>query len=213
MKYKYVIFDFNGTILNDVDLCLNLLNEMLILKNEKPVSKETYKNIFTFPIIEYYKKAGFKFDKYSFDELAKYFIVRYQPASLKCELYEGLIELFDFLISKNVKLILLSASKKTNLLEQVRHFGIEKYFDDILGLDNINATSKESLARNLASSLKSSRNEILFIGDTLHDFEIASNLGCDCYNVDFGHQSREILLSRNDKIISSYKELKEIFND
>ena len=41
--YKYVFFDFNGTILDDVDLCLNLLNEMLSLKGHNPVSKERYR--------------------------------------------------------------------------------------------------------------------------------------------------------------------------
>ena len=71
MKYKYIVFDFNGTIIDDVDLCLNLLNEMLEVEDLPLVSLEKYKNIFTFPIIEYYKKAGFTFQKHSFKELSE----------------------------------------------------------------------------------------------------------------------------------------------
>ena len=74
MKFKNIFFDFNGTIINDVDLCISLLNEMLLNKNHPTIERDEYFNIFTFPIIEYYKKAGFTFENYSFEELANYFI-------------------------------------------------------------------------------------------------------------------------------------------
>lgn len=32
---KYIFFDFNGTLLNDVDLCLELLNGLLRGQNKK----------------------------------------------------------------------------------------------------------------------------------------------------------------------------------
>ena len=82
MKYKNIVFDFNGTIINDVDLCINLLNEMLVMKNHQEVRREDYFDIFTFPIIEYYKKAGFDFVGYTFEELANYFINKYKSALL-----------------------------------------------------------------------------------------------------------------------------------
>ena len=56
-KVENILFDFNGTIVDDLDLCLNLLNTMLSMCNHKKVSKEKYFEIFTFPVIEYYKKA------------------------------------------------------------------------------------------------------------------------------------------------------------
>ena len=48
---KYIFLDFNGTVLDDIELCLNLLNEMLYEKEKKTVTLEEYKNIFDFPII------------------------------------------------------------------------------------------------------------------------------------------------------------------
>ena len=43
---KYVFFDFNGTIINDVDLCLDLLNEILRKQGNKELDIDTYKNVF-----------------------------------------------------------------------------------------------------------------------------------------------------------------------
>ena len=40
---KYVFFDFNGTIIDDVDLCLELLNKILKGQNKKIVNMEEYK--------------------------------------------------------------------------------------------------------------------------------------------------------------------------
>jgi phosphoglycolate phosphatase len=50
---KYIFLDFNGTVLDDIELCINLLNEMLSEKEGKTVTVEEYKKIFCFPIINY----------------------------------------------------------------------------------------------------------------------------------------------------------------
>ena len=36
---KHIFFDFNGTIINDIDLCLDLLNQILTKQNKKNLSK------------------------------------------------------------------------------------------------------------------------------------------------------------------------------
>ena len=54
---KYIFLDFNGTIIDDVDLCLDLLNQILENQKKEKVSKERYKDIFTFPVQIYYELA------------------------------------------------------------------------------------------------------------------------------------------------------------
>lgn len=57
---KHIFLDFNGTIINDVDLCLKLLNELLAVQKKEPISMERYKEIFTFPIQKYYEADIFR---------------------------------------------------------------------------------------------------------------------------------------------------------
>ena len=128
-EVKTVIFDFNGTILDDLDLCFNILNKMLNMYNHPSISKDRYLDIFTFPVIEYYKKAGFNFEKESFDELAPIFMDLYQPNSLKCSLHQGIIEIIKKWRDNGKKIILLSASKRNLMIEQLQSFGIENLFD------------------------------------------------------------------------------------
>ena len=104
MVVDNILFDFNGTLVNDLELCLNLLNDMLVYCKHNRVSKEEYLNIFTFPVIEYYKKAGFVFPKDDFDSLAKYFIKEYSRLNKYCPLQDGVIEILEYLKSDTISI-------------------------------------------------------------------------------------------------------------
>lgn len=198
---KYIFLDFNGTIIDDVQLCLDLLNEILKKQNKPLVSLEHYKEIFTFPVRKYYETAGVDFQMESFDSLANWFISTYQPLSMKCDLFPGSKEAFQKLKEKGYHLVILSASEKNNLLEQCQSFGIVPYFDAILGIDNICAESKVQIALNYMKEKNISGEDILFVGDTLHDLEVANAMGAKCMLVSCGHQSKNVLSRGNVPII------------
>ncbi|MDE5715896.1 MAG: HAD family hydrolase [Anaeroplasmataceae bacterium] len=204
---KYIFLDFNGTIINDVDLCVDLLNQILDKQKKPKVSIQQYKSLFTFPIRKYYELAGVDFTLDSFEDLANWFIKEYQPKSMKCGLYEGLKETFQILKEKGYHLVILSASEKNNLLEQCEHYKISSYFDAILGIDNIQAESKIHIAKNYIQKENIDGADILFVGDTLHDLEVAKAIGANCMLVSCGHQSIDVLKKGNVKIIESVSSL------
>ena len=124
-KIHTVILDFNGTILDDLDLCFNILNKMLNMYNHPSITKEEYLNIFTFPVIEYYKKAGFDFTKYTFEELAEYFIVEYTRRNVtEAFIYSDFSWFINEIRQLGYEVILCSASKKVLLLDQLNDFNI-----------------------------------------------------------------------------------------
>ena len=63
---KTIIWDWNGTLLDDLDLSLESVNILLEERNLPALSVEKYKDIFCFPIVDYYVKAGFDFEKEAF---------------------------------------------------------------------------------------------------------------------------------------------------
>ena len=190
---KHVFFDFNGTIINDLVLCYDLLNEFLIEQEKEKISLERYKDIFRFPIKEYYKLAGIDFNIESYESLSIKFIKKYQPASLECGLYDAVIPTLEKLNGKGIKCYIISASEKNNLIEQCKSYDIVKYFVDILGIENIHAKSKVDIAVNYINEKKLNKDEVLFIGDTLHDKEVADAMGVKSCLVSCGHQSIKVL--------------------
>ena len=205
MNIDTIIFDFNGTIIDDVDLCLNILNKMLTERNYQAVSKDKYLDIFDFPVKDYYVKAGFDFNKHPFSELAVEFINLYQPASLNCELYSSVIPFLENHKDKN--LIILSASHKDKLNEQIDHFGIRKYFTAILGTDTIEGKGKLDVATEYLKNNNLNPQKTLLIGDTIHDLEVATALGVNCALVAKGHQSKERLLKHTKNVFDDMKDI------
>lgn len=207
-KYKYIIFDFNGTLYDDVDYCLKIENEMLTELNCKPINKELYLSLFCFPIKKYYELIGFDLQKYDFEMLAKRFVKKYLQDVKKLKLNKHVEEILSYLSLKGYKLVLLSATEKHMLLDQLAEFSISKYFDEIIGIDNVYAKSKLASAK--AFLERSKAKKILVIGDTDHDVEVANALNAETVLVAFGHESKERLEKHNKLIIDDFLELKNI---
>ncbi|MGB5529233.1 MAG: HAD hydrolase-like protein, partial [Ignavibacteriaceae bacterium] len=146
-NYNHIIWDWNGTLLNDVELCAGIMNMLLTQESLPNISIAKYKSIFTFPVIEYYKIAGHSFERTSFEVLGKQFMDEYELRKNNCKLFAGVSKLLSEIQSKNIKQHLLSAYEQNNLNNILKHFGIINYFQYIVGLDNIYAGGKSHLAQ------------------------------------------------------------------
>ena len=204
---KYIFLDFNGTVLDDIDLCLNLLNEMLYDKENKTVTLEEYKNIFCFPIIDYYVAAGFTFNGYTFKELADVFIVDYANRSTaETKVFTDLKEFINLVKEVGYKVVICSASLKPMLLDQLNSLKILELFDDVIALENHYAASKLELAKEYVKNANVDLENSYFIGDTTHDAEVGYECGLKTLLVDRGHQSEEVLSKAKTTILHSLLE-------
>ena len=78
MNIDRVIWDFNGTILDDVDTGIEAV-DVLLAKYGLPELKtrERYYEVFGFPIIDYYRRIGFDFEKTDYSILANEWVEIY----------------------------------------------------------------------------------------------------------------------------------------
>lgn len=205
-KYNHIIWDWNGTIINDVDLCINIVNGVLERRNLPNLTLEKYKSIFTIPVKEYYVKAGFDFTKESFEILGKEWMDEYEQRKFECNLYDDLTKVMSAISDSKLEQSILSAYMQDNLVEMIKYFKLEKYFRYIVGLDNIYAAGKLELGKNLIQKLGNGKSKALVIGDTIHDFEVAKEIGADCVLIADGHQSFERLQQTGGKVLKSLGE-------
>ena len=209
MKYTHIIWDFNGTILNDVDAGIKSINTLLSRRNLPIVeSVDQYKSVFTFPIVEYYKRVGIMKDESEFPVLAIEWVEQYMKYSTDSKLYPGIIELLKQNNKKGIKQIVLSATELNMLRGQLKQLNILNMFDEILGLDNIHAYSKQSLGVKWIN--QNPNISAVFLGDTEHDYTTANAMGVDCILVANGHQSKETLLKCGCMVIDDIYEINNI---
>ncbi len=193
-KYKHIIWDWNGTLFDDVELCHSIINGLLKRNKIEEISLLRYKEIFDFPVEDYYKKAGLDFNKTSFEILGKEFIEEYEERKFESSIFYEVNDILDTVKSLGVTQSLLSAYQHDSLVKIINHFGITEYFIGLNGLDNIYAASKVEIGKKWIKKLGYESGEYVLIGDTVHDFEVACEIGADCILISSGHQSKERLL-------------------
>lgn len=209
LKYDYILWDWNGTLFDDVDASINSINISLQQYNLPLMNRKRYFETFCFPVEKYYEKLGFDFTKASYIQLAQEFIDNYLVQSKKSAfLQSGAKEILEMIKSLNLKQGILSASEKQILIERLEFFAIKDCFDEILALDNIYAESKLELGINWMKSKKHAQ-RILLIGDSFHDYEVAQKMGISCILFSGGHSRKEDLKTKNVVVIDDLLDIKE----
>ena len=84
------------------------------------------------------------------------------------------------------------------------------YFTWIKGIDNQYATGKLDLGLSFIDELPYQNNEIIMVGDTMHDSEVADAMKIECVLVDHGHISRDRLQKTGRKVISNMGQVLDV---
>ncbi|MBN2174905.1 MAG: HAD family hydrolase [Bacteroidales bacterium] len=206
-----IIWDWNGTLLNDVDICLDCINHLLESRNHPKLIIEKYKQIFTFPVQDYYVKAGFDFSREPFDIIAMEFIDLYRQKLPLAKIFPETTEVLNVFKRNHYRQVMISAMEHNSLINSVKEKGLENYFDIISGIGDHFAVSKLENARNIIAQLGSEHNNTWMIGDTCHDFEVANDLGLNCLLVANGHQAYDRIKNSDCQVVEDLRETIRFF--
>lgn len=210
--YKTIIWDWNGTMLDDLELSLESVNFLLEERDLPLLSIERYKDIFGFPVKDYYVKAGFDFTKEPFEVPAKQYVKLYAAKASDLKLFPDVIDVLSFFKENNYRQIVLSAMKDDNLKLMIGNANITHYFDGIFGIKDNYAREKVSLGKQVVETLGLNPSECVMIGDTLHDAEVAEQCGFDCILYSGGHVSKQRLKTTGLRIIERLSDVKQIIS-
>lgn len=210
-EVRVILWDWNGTLLDDVDVCIESMNTMLSRRNKPLLSREYYREIFTFPVIDYYRRIGWNLEKESWDDVALEYIGLYLKNLPQAPLHKEAMPVLDYLAKCNYRQVIISAMEQASLLDSVRQKGISSFFERIIGLGDHYAHSKTEVALRAMEEIRVSPAAVCLIGDTLHDLEVASHIGCDCILVSAGHQTADRLAEKHNRVIRDLTELKNCF--
>lgn len=188
MNVTHVLWDWNGTLLDDLDICLDTINVILGEEGLRTVDLDTYRDAFRFPIVDYYAALGLNVSGGNFERLADRYMGLYLPKSAECGLVEGAEATLRGIRDRGLTQVILSASRIDYLEGQVAHAGIREYFSGLLGIADIHARSKREVGLAWQRESGVSGDRILMIGDTLHDAEVAESLGASFLYYARGHQ-------------------------
>ena len=178
-----MLWDWNGTLLDDTQAALDTLNIMLRERGAPSIAMPFYRDHFAFPVRPFYEQIGMVLENEDWDALAQEYHDLYaaQPKGLNAETFAAL----KLVRAAGVKQSIISALRQ-DLLDQVTaSTGVAPYMERIYGVDNLDGASKLDRARELMTAITSQSSDgqpldVVMIGDALHDKEVADALGIRC---------------------------------
>jgi phosphoglycolate phosphatase len=195
VRFEAIIWDWNGTLLNDVHIAIESINQLLRDRKLIPLNLERYLDVFMFPVQDYYEQIGFDLKNEPFEISASQFIAIYNKAVDDSGLHEDVIPLLSQLQQRGYRQFILSAMEQQTLEKTVNDNGISGFFEDLCGLSDHYAKSKVENGKSLILERGLDPERTLLIGDTTHDYDVALAIGCSCVLIAQGHQSKKRLLS------------------
>jgi len=188
-KIKHIIWDWNGTLVNDAWLFVELMNEELEQRNLPLIDIEKYREHFTFPVKQYYKNLGFDFKKENFKEVGYNFIQKYKKRKHEPLLFDGAKEILNQISKLGISQSIVSAQEHSLLQESVVYYQITDFFESINGINHYYADSKIKIAEKNVHELGYANQDVMIVGDTVHDLEVANALNIQCILFAGGHYS------------------------
>lgn len=203
-KKRHVVWDWNGTLMADVEHAVNCINALLGNHGLPLMDRDRYREVFAFPIEDYYRRLGFDFTRVPFPTLAVDFYDRYMAGFRNCPLQTGAETTLARVAELGLEQSVLSAAEHATLHEMLGHYGIVPHFRKIQGIENKMAKSKVTEGQRLLADSPFAPAETILIGDTDHDIEVGQELGIDVVIIAHGHQSAERLRKLHPHVIESF---------
>lgn len=207
--YDFIIWDWNGTLLDDISASLNSVNDMLALRGMPPIGVERYRECIGTPIRCFYEQV-FDMEKEDYPLLLAEYHAGYARHLGGCSISKGAVEALEFFASQGSVQVIISSCEQNQLLSGVESYGVSGYFDAVLGAGDFLAAEKvERAQKYLAEKSKKSSPKILVIGDLLHDFELANAVSAHCVITKSGHEDWSRLAKSGVDMVNDLTELVE----
>lgn len=188
---KAVVWDWNGTLLDDVDAGLATTNAVLAAHGRPQLAgRAHYRDQFGFPVREFYRRLGFEADE-DFLAASRAYVAAWPHHSRDAQLHDGVREVLASIRGLGLVQVLVSATESSALVGQLAPFGLASQFDEVHGGDDAINPAKEHVVAAWLQRSGLRPDEVTMVGDTRHDAQIADALGCRFIRVEHGHQSAD----------------------
>ena len=202
-----LIWDFNGTILNDGHILVEVNNEMNRQRGIPEISYDYYRQHFDHPPKPFYEKLGYDFEKEDYSEISRVFLERYEQRQHSAALSLYVEDILRWAQERQIPQIIVSAHKQDMLERHLERLNIRHFFSHVSGESSHVIGGKVERAKALAESGTFDFSHAVLIGDTSHDYQTACAMGADCILYSGGHETVERLSAAGVPIIHSFAEL------
>ncbi|MBE9093917.1 HAD-IA family hydrolase [Tychonema sp. LEGE 07203] len=206
---KVIIFDFDGTLADTIDILLSITNRLSAEFGFKPATKEEVaqlSNLTSWQILKYSGISLFKFP----------LLIRKLRAELRSEisdvqLFPGIKEVLLELKKRGFQLGIITSNSRENVLAALENNNLQDIFTFIYSGSTF---GKHKVINKWLKKEKINPKEVFYVGDEIRDIDAARKTGIKIIAVGWGFNSQEVLaLHHPDFLIERPQQLIEIMSN
>jgi phosphoglycolate phosphatase len=183
---KYIVFDFDGTIVDSMDIAINVYNKLAEKHEYKQIVQEDKEYLRGLTVKE--KCAYLEFPTYKIPFLAPSFYRLYKESMKDLVMFDGIKELLNELVEKGYQLAVISSNSEEVIREFLQKYQID-FMDDIVCSSNI--LGKDKVIKKFLKKRKLKSTEMIYIGDEVRDVVAAKKCDVPVIWVEWGFDLRE----------------------
>lgn len=194
MADVHIVWDWNGTLLDDLDLVVDAVSRSVSRYGQGPVDGDIYRDHFTRPVRSFYDSLfGRPVDDMEWADLNKTFHDNYHGAVDGVALAHDAVAALDLASRRGWTQSLLSMSTHDELAGLVSLHGLSDYFLLVNGLPTATGDLKASYLRKHLDEMGVTPRSAVVIGDTPDDHHAAAAVGVRSIAYDGGSHHRHVL--------------------
>lgn len=209
-KFKAVLFDKDGVLIDSIDTCFSAFNETLRHYGKSELTKEEYLREFWGTKAEVNLARIFKdLTDSERKEIVDHYMERRMGLGYSTRLYPTVIPILEALKGR-YKLGLITNTIRDMAVKLLRDFEILRYFDVIIGGDEGRPKPEPDLILKACRILGVHPEESIFVGDTLADIQAGKAAGCKTVVVSTSIPRKELEKIESIVVIDDLKEILKI---
>lgn len=195
----HVVWDWNGTLFDDLHIVVDAVNTSLALFGEGPIDAATYRDHYRRPVLLFYESLlGRSVDETMWRTIDEKFHHAYHASLDRAGLAPDAVQAVDAVLRAGGTQSILSMWWHDQLVPAVQTFGLE---ERMIAVDGHRGAPGETKAQHLAHHVEQLRllhprlsdAKLVTIGDITDDAAAAAAVGVDCVLYDSGSQPRSVL--------------------
>lgn len=186
MKYRSLLFDWSGTLVDDLPPTLYATNTVLGEHQVDPLSREEFRKRFRLPYPEFYEEV---LPGVPIDSLEDTFRSSFKESPQGVTVLPHAREMLEWCQSQEIRCFVLSSMDVGLFTEQAHDFGLHEYFEAIYA----GVIDKRDRIGEILSSHNLVLGDTAFVGDMVHDVHTAKHGGIASVAVATGYDPVERL--------------------
>lgn len=167
---KNVIFDWSGTLVDDLPPVLEATNRIFAHYRREPMDRDEFRQTFRLPFAEFYEEV---LPGVLMEDLDRLYIEFFAAAEGEVSLLPGAIEFLEFCNSQGMRIFLLSSIHQDHFDQQSRKLRLAHYFE----VAYAQILDKKHKIHEILEVHELDPDETMFVGDMVHDIETAKHGG------------------------------------